>query len=370
MRTNPDRRSSAPMTRIQILLSLLVAASIPTVLADGLPPPPPPARLKHGAPPVQPRAPPLAAYDAEIAIEWTRVVGILAIATTLIIGELLERNHFHMLPEAAVGVLVGALCAFGTSYLGSWAMLEDERFSFNVFTDYLLPPIIFEAGYNMEARPFFANLGPTCFFAFAGTFISAAVVGGIVYEAGQLGLCYPLGGLASLTFGSLISATDPVTVLAVFKTIGVQPDLFAMVFGESVLNDAVAIVLSSTLLAFNKPGVVLSGAAVLSAAAMFASIFVGSMLIGLLGGVLASLTFGRLQLRHRPAQSAQLTEAGLSFAFPWAAYYTSVALGLSGIVSILFTGLFMAQHTSRLFSVEARQLTSQAFAAIAKVAEC
>ena len=331
-------------------------------------------------------------------MEWTRVLGILAVGATLVIGHLLERNHIHILPEAAVGVLIGALCAAATTYLHDDAMLDGERFNFYVFTDYLLPPIIFEAGYNMEVRPFFTNLGPTCFFAFVGTFCSAAAVGGIVYGAGQIGLCYPLSGLASLTFGSLVSATDPVTVLAVFKSLGVQPDLFAMVFGESVLNDAVAIVLSATLLHFNQPGVELTGASVAHAGLMFCSIFVGSMVIGLVGGLCASFAFGRLQLHRRPGHerdAAVLTEAALSFVFPWVSYYAAAALELSGIVAILFCGLFMAEHTRRGFSPEAAALTSQArwsltvtvtltltvavtptptltqaFAAIAKVAEC
>jgi sodium/hydrogen exchanger 8 len=65
-----------------------------------------------------------------------------------------------------------------------------------------------------------------------GTLASAAIVGCVVYAAGQAGLCHPLGGLAALTFGSMISAVDPVTVLAVFQRLGVKADLFAMVFGE------------------------------------------------------------------------------------------------------------------------------------------
>ena len=93
----------------------------------------------------------------------------------------------------------------------------------------------------MNASSFFENIGPTMFFAFAGTFASTFVVGGLVWYAGQQGQCYPMGMLASLVFGSLISATDPVTVLAVFQKLGVKVDLFSMVFGESVLNDAVAI---------------------------------------------------------------------------------------------------------------------------------
>merc|ERR1712185_259543 len=78
----------------------------------------------------------------------------------------------------------------------------------------------------MNVAAFVRNLGPTMFFAFIGTFASTFVVGGLVYGAGQMGLCYPLGMLASLLFGSLISATDPVTVLAVFQALGVKVDLF------------------------------------------------------------------------------------------------------------------------------------------------
>ena len=57
--------------------------------------------------------------------------------------------------------------------------------------------------------------------------------------------------LEALIFGSLISATDPVTVLAIFGTQGADRDLYSLVFGESVLNDAVAIVLYQTLDSFN-----------------------------------------------------------------------------------------------------------------------
>ena len=62
-----------------------------------------------------------------------------------------------------------------------------------------------------------------------------------------IGLVTALSITHALVFGALVSATDPVTVLAVFQALGVKVDLFSMVFGESVLNDAVAIVLSRTL---------------------------------------------------------------------------------------------------------------------------
>ncbi len=171
---------------------------------------------------------------AEANMKWTVVVSVLALAATFIFGFILESNHVHWFPEAAVGVIIGFVCARTARLYGNEYMLESETFNYEFFMLFLLPPIIFEAGFNMNVSAFFKNVGPTMFFAFVGTFASTFVVGGIVYAAGIYGFCYPLGLLAALTFGALISATDPVTVLAVFQALGVKVDLFSMVFGESV----------------------------------------------------------------------------------------------------------------------------------------
>ena len=238
---------------------------------------------------------------AEANMKWTVVVSVLALAATFIIGFILESNHVHWFPEAAVGVLIGFACARTARLYGNEYMLESETFNYEFFMLFLLPPIIFEAGFNMNVSAFFKNLGPTMFFAFVGTFASTFVVGGIVYVAGIYGFCYPLGLLAALTFGALISATDPVTVLAVFQALGVKVDLFSMVFGESVraeivprscrdygetrcraaqvLNDAVAIVLVSTLGSFNG-GAPVNAETVGAAGVLFTTIFVGSMVRG------------------------------------------------------------------------------------------
>eukprot|EP00965_Chrysotila_dentata_P209705 6185454-Pleurochrysis_carterae.AAC.2 len=213
--------------------------------------------------------------EKEIMTKWSYVVGITALFATLSIGFILESNHIYWLPEAGVGVLMGLFCALGAKLAGNEHMLSSERFDFEFFMTWLLPPIIFEAGFNMNVAAFFDNAGPTVFFAFVGTFASTFIVGGLVFYAGQLGLCYALDGLAALTFGSLISATDPVTVLAVFQALGVKIDLFSMVFGESVLNDAVAIVLSNTLVSFLY--VPVSQEAIIGAVLSFLQIFIGSM---------------------------------------------------------------------------------------------
>jgi sodium/hydrogen exchanger 8 len=305
--------------------------------------------------------------EMEVMIKWTIVLSLAALAVTYICGYLLELRHIHRLPEAGVGLIIGFLLSWGAQHFKNHDMLATEQFDYEFFMIWLLPPIIFEAGFNMNASSFFENIGPTMFFAFIGTFASTFIVGGVIYAAGQAGFCYPLGLLACLVFGSLISATDPVTVLAVFQALGVKDDLFSMVFGESVLNDAVAIVLSTTLLTFNTPDAQVDAESIMTAVTLFATIFGGSMVVGLVYGVASSLVYKKLDLRHHPEMV--FMEVALSTTFPFAAYYTAEAMHLSGIVTILFCGMIMAQYTRNCFSENAKILASQVYKVMAVVAE-
>jgi len=301
---------------------------------------------------------------------WTCVVGILAVGATILIGDLLERRHVYRVPEAAVGLAVGGGLAAMAMLVHNTEMMVDERFNDEFFMVWLLPPIIFAAGFNMNVPAFFANILPTVLLAFGGTLLSAFFVGGAIYAAGQVGLCYPLSKLAALFFGSLISATDPVTVLAVFKAIGVRDDIFAIVFGESVLNDAVAIVLARTVLAFAGPEAAEGGdtaTAIVLAVVIFVIIFLGSMAIGVLAGMLCALTFKHMRLYEHDEK--QVVEASVAFVFPWAAYYAAEALELSGIVAILFCGIVMATYARPNLSDAAVVLTRDLFEALAKGAE-
>jgi len=176
-----------------------------------------------------------------------------------------------------------------------------------------------------------------------------------------------MGRYGEMSLGSLISATDPVTVLAVFQALGVKIDLFSMVFGESVLNDAVAIVLSRTLLSFNNPENPVDAEHILGAGKLFLIIFVGSLLIGAVGGILSSLTFKLLDLRHH--DEMLYMEAALSFVFPWCAYFVAEASELSGIVSIMSCGMVMATYTRPNFSPRAVRLTARAYKVVALIAE-
>ncbi|CAI7889997.1 unnamed protein product, partial [Closterium sp. NIES-54] len=95
-----------------------------------------------------------------------------------------------------------------------------------------------ESGFSLQVKPFFNNFGAIVTFSCLGTFLSAIVTGILVYVGGFLFLMYKLSFLEALIFGSLISSTDPVAVLAIFQDVGADTNLYALVFGESVLNDA------------------------------------------------------------------------------------------------------------------------------------
>lgn len=152
----------------------------------------------------------------------------------------------------------------------------------NLFMIVLLPPIIFEGGYNMKKKHhFYKNLGTIILIAFLGTFVSAVLTGMGVWLLGFIGTT-KLSLKETWAFGSLISATDPVAVLAVFKELNADDHLYSLIFGESILNDAVSIVMYRTIVkADDAIGESYSKHIILSCYNFFVIIF-GSFLIGMI----------------------------------------------------------------------------------------
>lgn len=125
---------------------------------------------------------------------------------------------FH---EKFLFLLLGALIGLALSY-SRWDWREVESFNPNTFFLVLLPPIIFESGYNLHKGNFFANIIPILTFSIVGTAISAFIMGAGCYVLGQAGLIYELSAIESFAFGSMISAVDPVITLAIFQALKVN----------------------------------------------------------------------------------------------------------------------------------------------------
>lgn len=123
----------------------------------------------------------------------------------LLIHAMLQTN-FTFLPESIVTVCLGSLIGFLLNFTNiDLQNYEENYFSPTAFFLVLLPPIIFESGYNLHKGNFFQNIGSICVFAILGTAISALVIGGGIYLLGIADVAYRLNFIESFAFGSLIS---------------------------------------------------------------------------------------------------------------------------------------------------------------------
>ncbi|XP_029884754.1 sodium/hydrogen exchanger 9 [Aquila chrysaetos chrysaetos] len=244
------------------------------------------------------------------------------------------------------------------------AMLQKMTFDPSIFFNILLPPIIFHAGYSLKKRHFFRNLGSILTYAFLGTAISCIVIGLIMY--GFVKAMVHIGQLKGwefhftdcLFFGSVMSATDPVTVLAIFHELHVDTDLYTLLFGESVLNDAVAIVLTYSISIYSpkeNPNA-FDAAAFFQSVGNFLGIFAGSFAMGSSYAVVTALLTKFTKLREFP-----MLETGLFFLLSWSAFLSAEAAGLTGIVAVLFCGVTQAHYTYNNLSPDSKMRTKQLF---------
>ncbi|XP_018648808.1 putative slc9a7 protein [Schistosoma mansoni] len=205
----------------------------------------------------------------------------------------------------------------------------DPEFFFNV----LLPPIIFSAGYSMKRGYFFKNIGAVLTYAFGGTLLSALVVGTICYgfTRGITSLSQILHLSDCLLFGAIISATDPVTVLAIFSDLKVDVNLYALVFGESVLNDALAIALAQSI---EKYGSIsagnFDGHAFLSSVLNFFIMFGGSFVTGVSIGCVTSLLTKFTHIKEHP-----LLETALFVLMSYSTFLFAEAVGFTDLCKML-----------------------------------
>ncbi|KDN72290.1 putative sodium/hydrogen exchanger 3 [Colletotrichum sublineola] len=157
-------------------------------------------------------------------------------------------------------------------------------FDYQIFFNLLLPPIILASGYELHQANFFRNMGTILTFAFAGTFLSAVVIGLILWLYALTGLeSISMSFVDAISVGATLSATDPVTILAIFNSYKVDPKLYTIIFGESILNDAIAIVIFETAQKYKKGDASKLGfLSFFEGIGIFLIVFFGSMLIGVL----------------------------------------------------------------------------------------
>jgi sodium/hydrogen exchanger 8 len=290
---------------------------------------------------------------------------IMMLVLAFVLGHVLRRHKFYYLHEASASLLIGLIVG-GLANISNTE--ENIRKWFNFHEEFffllLLPPIIFQSGFSLQPKPFFSNFGAIITFAILGTFISSMVTGILVYLGGIFLLMFRLPFQESLMFGALISATDPVTILAIFQELGCDTNLYALVFGESVLNDAVAISLYRTMLSVRQHAA--TNQSLFTAVWRFIETFFGSMSTGAAVALSSALLFKYAGLG---IDNLQNLECCLFVLFPYLSYMLAEGLGLSGIVAILFCGIVMKHYTFSNLSENSQTFTAGFFELISSLAE-
>jgi CPA1 family monovalent cation:H+ antiporter len=280
-------------------------------------------------------------------VELSRL--LLEISALLILAVLLSLAARRMrVPLSVVLVVVGFLAA-ALGLRPDIGRLEGEAFE-EVVVFVFLPVLVFAAALGIDLRAFVRNLGSILALAVLAFLASAVMVG--------LSLHLVLGTAltAAFLFGALISATDPVAVVAVFREVGVPRRLLTLVEGESLLNDGVAIVLFAILV----EAATGSSVSVLAGVLDFVAVFGGGALIGVVLGLIAALALPWLD---------RLPAAALSLALAYGSFVLADAvLGFSGVMATAVAGMVLAGLAPSRASAEVRQMWMEMWEALDYVA--
>ncbi|XP_068584847.1 sodium/hydrogen exchanger 5 isoform X1 [Cebidichthys violaceus] len=254
--------------------------------------------------------------------------------------------------------------------LGGVVLLANEKQLYQLepalFFLFLLPTIVGDAGYFMPARLFFDNLGAILTYAVVGTLWNAFCTGFCLYAAKLLGVIderVQAGLMDFLLFGALISAVDPVAVLAVFEEVHVNDTLFIIVFGESLVNDAVTVVLYKVYISFVEVGPEnVQTADYFKGVASFLIVSIGGTLVGLVFAIL-------LGFITRFTKKVRIIEPLFVFLLVYLAYLTAELFSLSAILSMTFCGIGANKYVEANISQKSRTTVKYTMKTLASIAE-
>uniref|UniRef100_A0A3Q3FKN9 Sodium/hydrogen exchanger n=1 Tax=Labrus bergylta TaxID=56723 RepID=A0A3Q3FKN9_9LABR len=265
-----------------------------------------------------------------------------------------------VVPESCMLILLGLV-------LGGVVLIANKKQLYQLepalFFLFLLPTIVGDAGYFMPARLFFDNLGAILTYAVVGTLWNAFCTGFCLYAAKLLDERVQAELLDFLLFGALISAVDPVAVLAVFEEVHVNDTLFIIVFGESLVNDAVTVVLYKVYISF-----VEVGAENVQTVDYFKG--VASFLVVSIGGTMVGLVFAViLGFITRFTKKVRIIEPLFVFLLVYLAYLTAELFSLSAILSMTFCGIGANKYVEANISQKSRTTVKYTMKTLASIAE-
>ncbi|KAH9576528.1 hypothetical protein CY35_01G166900 [Sphagnum magellanicum] len=296
--------------------------------------------------------------------DHTHVMAICLFVTLLcaciVLGHLLEENRW--MNESITALILGFCTGIIVLVTSNGSSSHILQFNEELFFIYLLPPIIFNAGFQVKKKQFFQNFVAIMLFGVVGVFISFAIISaGCSFVFPKLGL----GKLLIqdyLALGTIFSATDSVCTLQVLSQDD-TPLLYSLVFGEGVVNDATSVVLFRAVqkLTFDD----FTGIEVLQMSGSFLYLFFSSTVLGIATGLLSAYIIKTLYF----ARHSTDREIAIMTLMAYLSYILAELLFLSGILTVFFCGIVMSHYTWHNVTESSRVTTKHAFATMSFIAE-
>ncbi|OWM74126.1 sodium/hydrogen exchanger 2-like isoform X1 [Punica granatum] len=288
---------------------------------------------------------------------------VALLCACIVIGHLLEENRWmnESITALVIGLCTGVVILLTTRWKSSHLLV----FSEDVFFIYLLPPIIFNAGFQVKKKQFFRNFMTIMLFGAVGTLISFFIISlGAMYILNKLlnisALEMSLGDY--LAIGAIFSATDSVCTLQVLNQ-DETPLLYSVVFGEGVVNDATSVVLFNAIQSFDLSNI--NSKTAFQFIGNFLYLFISSTLLGVLAGLLSAYIIKKLYFgRHSTDR-----EVALMMLMAYFSYMLAELCNLSAILTVFFCGIVMSHYTWHNVTESSRVTTKHTFATLSFVAE-
>jgi len=305
---------------------------------------------------------------------WTEFSRMFLFTLMIICAVLIKITFHHAkflskyVPESCVLILLGIILAVFNHYVLEIDSLDDNpypKFTADLFFNVLLPPIILDSAFALYDRDFLSNLFSIITFAVVGTLFNVFTVGFTLYGLTSSGILgefeQDLTAVQSLIFSSLISAVDPVAVLAIFEEIQVNMSLYFLVFGESLLNDGVTVVLYNTMIAIKD--IEVGAKEVFMAILSFFFVVFGGFFIGVFNGAFASFITTR-------THSVRVVEPLLIFSLGYMCFIMAELVHWSGIISIIGYGLMVKRYAFTNISQKSYTTVKYTTKTLAALSDC
>ncbi|XP_024023675.1 sodium/hydrogen exchanger 4 [Morus notabilis] len=303
-------------------------------------------------------------FQKNLAKDHAQVVPISVFVAVLclcvVVGHLLEENRW--VNESITAIILGCLAGGVILAVSKGNSSHILTFNEELFFIYLLPPIIFNAGFQVKKKQFFQNFLTIMLFGVVGVFISASII-----TSGSWWL-FPKVGFAGLNardylaIGTIFSSTDTVCTLQVLHQ-DETPLLYSLVFGEGVVNDATSVVLFNAIQKIDVTR--LSALTPLNVIRDFLYLFLTSTALGITSGLLTALVLKTLCFgRH-----STIREITLMVLMAYLSYMLAELFELSGILTVFFCGILMSHYAWHNVTYSARITTRHVFAMMSFIAE-